>query len=670
MLPKSKSPNIFREYWPDQPRNRMIEATAIAGANAIFESEGYTRAFGGWGDINETNAGDLLPYTATLGATSLVTLSAGATATVDLMPYQHVLLGDMLYLVTKIRNDLEIEVLPRPTNIPPSSGIEVRRVPNLHAIAPDAAGRLSAYGGNVIQFRDSPYVGVGRGPVRINGLAPTATPSPFVLSNTPQMAYPIAGTSGYEVRPMGFPKPAAGFAAVAVVGGGTKAMPAVRYQLRCAQRRKGFEGYGLLSDPVFVTLASVGDRIQVTFPAFDVASGSNQFRLFVSETTDLEARLVKRYTAQDFDTVGPHTVEWYDTELSTLITDNDNYPPPPALFTFSLNDRIGFASCYGPPDVTGNPTAPGPAVALSKQNLPEAFPFREGNVAFTSNAEVICGIQQGKASLWVFTPNCINIGQLTGAGLVLLPYGQTGCEHQNSGVAFEDTLFALTGDQLIWISDVEGERNTYSHKLRSEFKRLVNARCFTGYDARNGWAVIFHSNAQRGTGGKWQTKCLVLNVKNATWQTPVILGDGITADFTVSGCTTAGNSLYFCTTDGKVWEWDNGTQTIVGFIAPGFQDFGDSAIKKCLRHLKVDGGINGGVQIYTNDDFNNLVAGTGTSPTRLLTNPSFNPKHHPSWRPNRWAHSFAPRFTFSQQAGSLLIDKYYMSAFSQEGMEY
>lgn len=670
MLPASKSAQIFSEYWPDQPRNRNIPGTCLAGANAVFELEGFTRVFGGWRDTSETNTGDLLPYTATVGATSVVELSGGATARTDLMPTQHILLGDMLHLVTKVVDDTHIEVDPRPTNIPPSPGVEVRRLPDLHAVAPDAAGRLSAWAGSLIQFRDLPIVGVGRGPVRFNGVAPTATPGPFILSNTPQMGYPKPDGT-YEVRPMGFPKPAAGFAAVAVVGGGTKAMPAVRYQLRCAQRRKGFEGYGLLSDPVYVTLASVGDRIQVTFPAFDTASGSNQFRLFVSEGTDLEARLVKRLTTLDFDTVGPHTIEWYDTELAAdPVIYDDNYPPPPALFAFSLNDRIGFASCYGPPDASGNPTAPGPGVAISKQNIPEAFPFTQNNVAFTSNGETICGIQAGKASLWVFTKNRINIGQLTGAGLVLLPYGQTGCEHQYSGVAFEDTLFAFSGDQLVWVSDKEGERNTYSTKVRSKLSRFENARCFTGFDPRNGWAVIMHSNAQRGSGGKWQTECLAFNVNNQKWQTPIILGDGTSADFTVCGCATVGNSLYFVTTDGKVWEWDQGTQTLVGFIGSGFRDFGSAEELMYLRRLKINGGIHGGVQIYTNYDYDRLVAGTGTSPTRTLTNPSFNPKHHPIWRPNRTGHSFALRFTFQQQARSLLLDDYSMVVTNQQGVEY
>lgn len=666
MLPKSKTPQRFTQYWPDQPYNRNVEGSCLVGANTIFELEGHTRVFGGWGDTGETNAGDLLAYTATLGASTLIELSAGATAQTDLMPFQHVLLGDMLYLVTKVPDDAHIEVQPRPTNIPPQSGVAVRRVPNLHNVAPDAAGRLSAYGGNVIQFRDMPYIGVGRGPMRLNGVAPTAAPLPFVLSNTPQMAYPKPD-GDYEVRPMGFPKPGAGLAAVVVNGGGTKAMPALRYQLRCAARRKGFEGYGLLSDPVFVTLNATGDRIEVTFPAFDTAHGQNQWRLFASETTDLEARLVKRYT--DFDSVGPHIIEWYDTELSTLITDDDNYPPPPALFTFSLNDRIGFGSCYGPPDSNGKPTVPGPGLALSKQNLPEAFPFTQNNVAYTSNGEVICGVQAGKASVWVFTPNRINIGSLTGAGLVLLPYGQTGCDHQNSGVAFEDTLFALTGDQLIWVSDKEGERNTHSTRLHSEFERLVNARCFVGFDPRNGWAVIFHSNAQRGPGGKWQTKCLAFNVKNTVWQTPLILGDGTSADFTVSGCATVGNALYFVTTDGKVWDWDNGTQTLTGFIGSGFRDFDDAAEMKFLRQIKVNGGIHGGVQIYQNYDYANLLAGTGAT-ARLLSNPSFNPKHHQVWKPNRQGKSFALRFYFAQQARTRLLDDYYLVVENQQGIEY
>lgn len=674
---------IIRKYQPNQALGQYVEGSCLAGENVIFEKEGYSRVFNGWLDISETNANQLMGYTASLTNNSPnIVFSGGAPAT-DFAPYQHVLLGTRLHLIQKIDG---LNAVIDPPAGETAATAEVRRIPNLHAITRQKPERLSLYGGSAIRYREEAIFAAGRGPLKINGAAISAA---LTATDAVQVAYPIAGGSTYDVRPAGFTAPTA--PTVTNVTGGTKDMAAQRYSFIATKKRKGFPGYGLGSAPVEATLAS-GERFEVTFAAFDATEGQNQAQLWVSKIEDDTAGRAW-FLYDEFDTVGPHFVEWYDGELGTQYS-IDNFPPPPSLFIESVNDFLLFVSCLGKPDSSGDPTAPGPGVAVAKSNNPEAA--SPVAYAFVSPASDIVMVKVGKvgvraqdSGVFFGTQDGISFGRLTGSDvspLVINPGGSVGVSHNYSGVFAYDYLYALSGGTLIRTVDGQNIETEFSADVAPDLALFQGARSFLGFDPVGNRIVVFHANDRLGSGGKWQTQALSYNLQTDTWNTPCFLGDGVTSDFTVCGVATVGRKLYFVTTDGKVWQWDMFSGgTLSGYMAVNWDDWGDSAEIKVVREVKVNGAIQGSLKLYTNEtvigpfNFNTILnltdlrAGTGSSPTYTFVNPLGFPagSTYPVWRPNKHFRHLAWRVAFSLTLGGLrLLDKVSIVAHGRTGMRY
>jgi len=660
---RSLSPKrwVIDRYYPNQPLTVALPGTCIAGQNAIFEAAGYSRVFGGWSDLSETNTPTTLGYTATTATTTdTVTFSGGATALTDMVPYQHILIDRELFLVVKIVSNTSIVVLPRPSSS--AAGLAVKLVPNLHPVTRTQPERLSLQAGNAVRYREEAIFAVGRGVLRINASPLSAS---LTATSSPQVAYPIPGGT-YDVRPVGFTRPTA--PTVVAVAGGTKGMQAHDYTFRASKKRTGFPGHGLASTPVKVTLAA-GQRFQVTFAAFDASEGQTSAYLWVSLNSDSLAGTAW-FLLGEYPTVGPHTVEWYDGELGERYVD-DNFPPPPALYVKSAGDFLLFCSWGDAPDGSGNPQAPGPGIAVSKHNNPEAF----SPVAYTfiTPAEEINGVHIGKVGVrttdavcYFTSANYLNVGRFTDSAvspLITIPFGLAGFLHQYSGCVAYDYFYGLAGDNFIRTTDGRNIESDFSLPVWPDLANIDNARAFVAFDPKNSWVVIFQANAVLAAGGKWQTKAWSFNVRTGNWNTPVLLGDGATADFTVCGVATVNERLYFVTTDGKAYEWDRGGTSLSGYVAVGFDDFGGAEFTKLIRRVKLSGLYAGTINLYYDLDYYHLIPGLVAplvpypSPSsRTLSNLSLVAKHFPVWKLNRHFHSIAFRVDFSAPANFRLFE--------------
>ena len=360
------------------------------------------------------------------------------------------------------------------------------------------------------------------------------------------------------------------------------------------------------------------------------------------------------YLLDEYTTVTPSMVnlEWRDEELGELLNDN-NYPPPKALSVCSLDDLLIFGSCYGAPDSAGEPTAPGPGFAVGKPFNPEGFPPSAS--AFVTPAEDVRGVHVGNSRMYIITKNRQHIGTLTGGDktpLVIRPYWQAGGSHRGSGVMCGDVFYASVGDAIIRSVTGQDVDSGFSARVKSVLSPFIPARTFLGYDPRNQWMVVFHSQDYLDVRGKYITKALSFNLKTEKWNTPCILGDGVTDDFVVCGVCTIGERLYFITTDGKVWLWDEGVQTIIGTLGTNFHDFGGSQYTKTIRRVAPTGHFSGDIQLFRNYDFSE-----SPTPSHQFLNPSFNGTHFPVWRPNWHGKSFAMVIIFSDvPAKTRLID--------------
>lgn len=678
---------IIRKYQPNQPLGQYVEGTCLLGENVIFEADGYSRTFAGWLDLSETNANELMGYTAGLtGGSPNITFSSGTPAN-DFAPYQHVLLGRELYLIQKIDGLNAVIDPPARTS---DAAAQVRRVPNLHAITRKKPERLSQYAGNAIRYREEAIFSAGRGALRISGSPISAS---LTATDAPQVAYPIAGGSTYDVRPVGFTAPTA--PTVVAVAGGTKGMPAQRYSFIATKKRKGFPGFGLGSAPVEATLAA-GQRFEVTFAAFDATEGQNSVQLWVSRTDDTDAGKAW-YLLDTFDAVGPHTVEWYDGELGELYQ-IDNFPPPPCLFIESVSDHLLFVSCLGKPDSSDNPTAPGPGVAVAKPNNPEAA--SPVAYAFVTPASDVVGVKVGKvgvratdSAVFFLAQDGISFGRFVDSDvspLVIDPAGSAGVSHNYSAVFAYDYLYAFSGGALIRTVDGQNIEVEISRDVKTELATFEPGRTFVGFDQRKGHIVVFHSNDRQGSGGKWQTRALSLNLITGHWNTPCFLGDGATDDFTVCGVATVNQRLCFVTTDGKVWQWDhtNGLTQVSGYLAINWDDFGDSAMMKIVREVSVSGALIGSISLYNTQavvgvyDLNNIYPftylrdGIGSFPSYAFPNPVFIPGFvldtvYPVWKPNKHFIAQAWRIQFDNVlSGARLLNHVKVVAHGREGMSY
>lgn len=649
----------FTEYYPDQVlQGAGVPGTVIDGNNVVFENNGWNRAFGGWGDQHINNAPSTLAYTASTTADSpIVEFTAGALALTEWNEFQHVLLGRDLYLVETLIDDTHITVSPVPSAT--ASGLAVKKTPNLHAVDELFA---SLYGGNVLKFREEPLVAVGNGPLKINGNVISAS---LTASKTPQLAYPIS-TGGYDVRNVGFTKPTS-LPTLAAVAGGTKNMPQTTYSIKLTKKRLGFPGYGLAGEAVEVTLSAPNEQIQATLPAFDTSEGQSAWYVWATKSVVGQGVRGPWYLLGEYTTVTPSTVnlEWRDDELGEKLVDT-NYPPPKALYVFTLDDLLCFASAFGAPDSSGDPTAPGPGVAVGKPFNPEGFATSAS--AFVAPAEDIRAVYVGNSRAYFITKNRQHIGTLTGSQttpLVIRPYWHAGGSHQNSGVMCGEVLFVLVGDAIVRTVTGEDADTSFSARVKSALAPFVQARVFLGYDARNQWLVVFHSQDNLGGGGKYITKALSYNLKTDKWNTPCLLGDGTTADFIVTGVATINQRLFFTTSDGSTYEWDNGAQTITGAMAPQFNDFGGAHFTKVARRVEITGHLDGNISLARNYSLTESPV-----PVRQLVNAAHDPTHFPVWRPNWHGKSLSMIITFAVPARTRLVDSVVIEVERRTGAVY
>lgn len=639
---------IFPEgYWPDQALFAGgIPGTIYAGLNAVIEAGGVVETFGGKLDTGETYNNANLAYTANLTAGSDLIAASGGTLLADIVPFQIILLGGVIYVVEEVLSNTSARISPTPAAT--LSGQSIRRVPAFHAVDRQRAG---LFAGSVIKYRDEALFTAGLGEVKFNGAALSAT---LNSSPTPQVAYPLPDGT-YDSRPVGFTKPAT-LPTLTAVSGGTKNMPVQAYSIKITKKRKGFPGFGLASEAVEQTLTVSNNRFQVTLPAFDTAEGQTAWLIWATKAVPGASQRGPWFLLGEFTTVTPSTVniEWRDDELTDRLVDN-NFPPPKALFVASLDDALIFGSCYGKPDSNGNPTAPGPGFAVAKPNNPEAF--APAAASFTTPAENIRGMMVSNTRLFALSNNRLHIGTLTGSSttpLVVRPFWQTGFWHQYNGCLVSDTFYGFTGKLLTRTRGDNEADSEFSMRVKSELGTYTPQRVFVGHDATNGWVTIFHSN-HRQDGGFWITRGISYNYKTGKWNAPFELA-GSSADFTVCGVATVGSELYITTQDGKAHRWNAGSGTVNGFIAPIFQDGGSALWLKTARRVQVTGQFNGSISLYKDYNKAALIAGSGSPPTFTITNGSFIPQHAPLWKPNFKGKSIALRLAFSMPVRTQIVD--------------
>ncbi len=633
-------------YFPAQPYiQNGIPDTLFAGENCIQDPEGW-RTFGGWEDQNESRTLSALAYTATLTAGSkVVNLSAGSAAKTDFRARQHVLFGRNLFLIERIVSDSVVHISPVPTDDEAGSGQAIQKVLVLSALNNE---RATQYAGNAVLHRSNAIFAIGDGGLWKAGAALSAT---LTASDSLKVAYPKTDGT-YDSRPAGFSAPSA--PTVAEGSAGSKNMPVGSYPIVLVRKRIGFSGQGNPSARSIAVINTTGNTVRVTLPAFATSEGQTGWIIAGPRPSEVG---VSSYpglwewleTDQESTTLD---VEVTDDELLTRVS-FDNDMPPKGGFVFNVANYIVVASTGGAPDSSDIETTPGPELAPSKYNNPEAYsPFARVPVA---GGEEILGVQVGQMVAFLMTPNTMQVASLSGnqiAPLVVRKHWEYGFLHQFNGCVAHDQFIGLTNNGL---HRTANENNfvpvdDFSVPVRSDLRETKLARSFVGYDPAREHIVVFHAN-DRLNGDYWQTKAWSYNLKTRTWNPPAYLGSG--ADFTVTSCRTVGGILYYTTAEGDVYRWDEGAQTIAGYLGTCFNAEAPH-FRKTVRSAKATGNLSG-LKLYTDLNVTGLRAGA-SAPSHTLT-ASGASTHQTVWLLNTQCYSFAYRLEFSGSNKARVFDQ-------------
>ena len=662
------------QYWSNQPLGRPIPNTAIAGRNAVFDNgrSRVVRSPEPVGVVN-TDAGTA----GTVGASQdriEFAMSLSALRAI-FAPSSWVLINRDLHVVKKLiklTGGTSAMVINPSTTL--MGAVTVKRTPTLFPIYRTGRQRGSLFSGNVALYRGEAYFGVGRGELQIDG---DDADVPFTATGVPYVAYPTdVEATAFDFFSAGFEKPDPPTVTAEV--GGTKGMIAGERGFRIVHGRTGFGGYNLPSDPDAAAIVAIADdgKYEITAPTFPVSDGTDSFSVYVTKRND--GHRGPWYFYKKFEGVGPHEVEFLDEELGSLLDENA-YPPPPCLRIVDFGDLLLYVSFTDNAETPGEYQESGPGIAVAKASNPEAV--APVGAQYVVPAEDIVGCHIGQRYGFVLTSGRLNVFQRTGnnvSPLQIFPFGQTGFTHQGNGVVIDDVFYGITGGAIVRTVNGEDMNDELGFPVKPDIDRIIPARAILAYDARSQRLVIFENQAQLGAGDKWQ--CLVHSCNlndivggRATWNAPVILGDGVTADFIVTGQVTIEDALYFCTADGQVMEWDSGDAEIVGWLATNFAGVGATRKRDAVRSIDVIGGINGTMRLYRDLAYGALI---GTAPDAALTsvaftlsNPTNESKHYPVWKLRYTGESFALRFDFSQPGGSTLIESFEALTLQREGIE-
>lgn len=359
----------FQFRWT--PRGGYNPAAAIdgeqsnsvyAGLNMVLITDGeraHLEQWTGYGLFAASGANTLATGTASLLLNADVVTGAGTRFFTDLTPGQSIAINGRVFTVFRIDSDTSMVVSPKAHNTIAAQPIALLQ--QIQALDTRIATHIR---GSIIRLPKGHLLGAGRGFVRTNG---NALPGPgWILTDQPQVAVLDPVTGNYTPYRLGMVTPAVP-TATPVVGGGTKGMPAATYSVRIVPYRFATDGYNNPSDPVSFTLATLGDRVDVTFPAMDTANGQDGWRIYGTKSTSTTNAmggpwyLIRTLTSTEVAPAGgTFRLEWADGELTVLL-EFDNDPPPPAAYMAALGGLPVAVGCRGQGHLlTGTATTAGP----------------------------------------------------------------------------------------------------------------------------------------------------------------------------------------------------------------------------------------------------------------------------------------------------------------------
>lgn len=556
------NPRVIRSgpYKPTNPRTGDDDGTIFRKNNLMTLGRNgryYERVYSGEGDLGEDLAMVALTGTLTLTENSEIVIGSGTLFLTECHLGQRILAipadGSASYPVVprQIISDTEMKIWWNPTAT--VSSLTGWQMPRLFTMNQK---RGAVLWGNAIELDKGSLLSVGSGTLFLNGL--TLPGSSLVMTREPQISIfdPVTGNYANFTLGMDTPVPPT----LAAVGGGVKDMQAGNYSIVIAPARKETVGFNNPSLRADVTLAT-GDKVEITFPAMDIANGQNAWNIYVttfafSLGSDLNYLngpwfFHSQVTTADVPAAGgAWEIEWYDAEVEGQeLASFDNDPPSQAELIELLNFTPVWISCRGKGFTRGATTvidpSPGPFIEPAKQRNIEAAPAR---IQFASSPpEVIIGATSGEGRIYLLTPDHLQIAQATpdpSVPVLIRPFWK-------GGFATIEQLVVLEGGDLYGhtmrgpmrqIGSRLEEPNVWAADVEEIMRDWLPGHVLLGYNPLRNFILFYHIFDHLNDAGYWTTRVLGFSLSHNFWAFDRLMTSD-TQDQIVSGLTTVGNNL-------------------------------------------------------------------------------------------------------------------------------
>lgn len=339
---------------PTHPYNGDGGGTVFRGQNMIYRGRAGSVYLENWKGVtafSEVSPPSPVALTGTVAITanSPTLTGTGTRFTQELIKSQWILVNNDIWNVYSIESDTSLTVSELFTAT--ASGLTAYRPQTVMEVDTQRGNLIR---GGIIQFPNGNFLTVGDGTVRFNGNTLTSS-----ISATKRVALgllnPATTTSlntGYTGYSLGMAVPTT--LSAARTTGGSKGMQPGLYSVRVVPARSVTGGYNNPSPKAQVTLTAVNDRIQLTLPAMDTASGQDSWDIYASPFADENSGVqgpwyfYETITTSDVSSAGgTYTFEYLDGELASRILTFDNDFPPDACFVASLQGLPILISCNG-----------------------------------------------------------------------------------------------------------------------------------------------------------------------------------------------------------------------------------------------------------------------------------------------------------------------------------
>jgi len=502
------------------------------------------------------------------------------------------------------------------------------RCPNLFPLDIKRGSQLT---GNALHYDRGTILSVGSGTLYVNGAVLPGTS--LTASRKPKVALYNAALQNYTVEDIGFTTvPDISNTDITVVGsGGTKNMSLGYYSFRIAYYSDATSGRSNATDVLLsggtagYQITAPNSRINIDFSGDTPPDKADGYIIYgsafagQSATSAVNAIQGGWFQIGDvvpFDDIvaGQYTFDYVDSDLSTLVS-FDNDPPPDAELFGTLDRYPVLISTNG--QGVGNltrrrSTNPGPYVSPIKAENFDAYP--ETMKVPTEKGETIIGAISAAGRIFVLTANTLQAVTLTGlpsAPVTCRPFWKRGFQGANNLAFIDDTLYGFTTAGMyrsIAAGDVGSESHVFASDVESQTADWQGSYVFVAHDPKNEQVCFFYSASGLNAQDYWETTVLPFSLRQQQWQPPVVLSSA-TRDMVVSGVATVNGYLEFIAggrREGTTDQWDTfrydtgSGEDVEWYLAFNYTDLGDEYTAKTVRKTRIKGKFtDANVQVYT-----------------------------------------------------------------------